>query len=140
MCNCYETGSISNVCDVTNGQCVCKPRFGGHQCDECEVCFKCKIVFYLCSNKNKLQFGYGNITLDCPPCDCNINGSSDTFCDTENGQCPCKMGIEGLKCDTCMDTYFGLSTDGCEGEYMFFLPFIKYNQEVYSYHAFVTKF
>lgn len=76
-----------------------------------------KILFV---HKIKFQFGYGNITLDCPPCECNTNGSSDTFCDTETGQCPCKMGIEGLKCDECMDGYFGLSIDGCEGEYRSF--------------------
>lgn len=76
--------------------------------------------------KSFIQFGYGNITIDCPPCECNTNGSSDTFCDTDNGQCSCKMGVEGLKCDICMDSYFGLSTDGCEGEFENFLCyFIK---------------
>lgn len=47
LCNCYEIGAISNVCDVTNGQCVCKPRFGGHQCDECEVNVQMKLIPFL---------------------------------------------------------------------------------------------
>lgn len=37
LCNCHQLGSVSNVCDVVNGQCLCQPRYGGHHCDECEV-------------------------------------------------------------------------------------------------------
>lgn len=37
LCNCHQLGSVSNVCDVVNGQCLCQPRYGGHRCDECEV-------------------------------------------------------------------------------------------------------
>lgn len=44
----------------------------------------------------------------------------ENFCETDTGQCPCKMGIDGLKCDTCIDTYYGLSNDGCEGKWIFY--------------------
>lgn len=62
------------------------------------------------------QFGYANVSLGCEPCNCNTNGSIQTFCDTHTGQCPCKMGVEGLKCDECSDGFFGL-LDGCQGKY-----------------------
>lgn len=52
LCNCYELGAISNVCDVTNGQCVCKPRYGGHQCDECEVNFAVEMFLFSVFNSN----------------------------------------------------------------------------------------
>lgn len=26
------------------------------------------------------------------------------------------MGVEGLKCDTCSDEFYGLSADGCQGK------------------------
>lgn len=63
------------------------------------------------------QFGYANISLDCAPCDCNVNGSLEKYCDTESGQCPCKMGVTGLQCDQCLDEYYELTSNGCLGEF-----------------------
>lgn len=62
--------------------------------------------------------------MDCPPCACNTNGSTDVFCDTQTGQCPCKMGVEGTKCDECIDTYFGLTSNGCSGECCFLILYL----------------
>lgn len=62
------------------------------------------------------QFGFANVSLGCPLCNCNISGSIQQFCDTHTGQCPCKMGVDGLKCDECFDGFFGLSEDGCQGK------------------------
>lgn len=50
------------------------------------------------------------------PCGCNISGSIEHFCDTHTGQCPCKMGVEGLRCDECEEGFYGLSSDGCQGK------------------------
>lgn len=55
------------------------------------------------------------MSLGCPPCSCNVSGSIENFCDTHTGQCPCKMGVEGLQCDECTDGFYGISTDGCQG-------------------------
>ena len=30
------------------------------------------------------------------------------------GECTCRSGLEGEKCETCSDGYFGLGTNGCE--------------------------
>lgn len=52
LCNCHQIGSMSNVCDVVSGQCLCNPRYGGHHCDECEVS-RSTFTYY---KINKLQF------------------------------------------------------------------------------------
>lgn len=62
------------------------------------------------------QFGYANISLGCEACNCNQNGSTQNYCDTHTGQCACKMGVEGLRCDNCQDEYYNLTSDGCAGK------------------------
>uniref|UniRef100_A0A182TRW1 Laminin IV type A domain-containing protein n=1 Tax=Anopheles melas TaxID=34690 RepID=A0A182TRW1_9DIPT len=91
-CSCSELGALENVCDVTTGQCICKPRYGGRRCDECDV-------------------GYGNLDLDCPACACNVNGSVSTVCNVVSGQCECNVGTEGIHCDRCREEFFGLSDE-----------------------------
>ncbi|EAT47381.1 AAEL001477-PA [Aedes aegypti] len=98
-CSCSEIGALENVCDVITGQCICKARYGGRRCDECDS-------------------GYGNLDLDCPACECHANGSANGVCHKLSGQCVCKLGVEGIKCDQCQEEFFGLSEefpDGCEG-------------------------
>nr|XP_029715798.1 laminin subunit alpha-1-like [Aedes albopictus] len=97
-CSCSEVGALENVCDVITGQCICKARYGGRRCDECDS-------------------GYGNLDLDCPACECHVNGSAGGVCHKLSGQCECKLGAEGIKCDQCQEEFFGLSEefpDGCE--------------------------
>ena len=36
-CQCDLDGSRSDMCDIRTGQCVCRPRFVGQQCDSCQV-------------------------------------------------------------------------------------------------------
>ncbi|XP_049530280.1 laminin subunit alpha-1 [Anopheles darlingi] len=98
-CSCSEVGALENVCDVTTGQCICKPRYGGRRCDECDV-------------------GYGNLDLECPACACHANGSANAVCHAISGQCDCNPGTIGLLCDQCDEGYFGLSEeqpDACQG-------------------------
>uniref|UniRef100_A0A1B0D2T9 Uncharacterized protein n=1 Tax=Phlebotomus papatasi TaxID=29031 RepID=A0A1B0D2T9_PHLPP len=95
LCECYQNGSISSICDSDTGQCICNTRFTGQKCDECAA-------------------GYGNASLDCPACLCNMNGSTTGVCDSITGQCSCKNGVEGLKCDQCMETYHGFGENGCQ--------------------------
>lgn len=99
-CDCYTDGSDSDYCDSTNGQCLCKPRFAGQKCDECDA-------------------GFANVDLKCLPCNCDPFGAEDVdFCDPDSGQCQCKPGVMGLKCDECAEEHFGLKeeSDGCVGE------------------------
>lgn len=47
-------------------------------------------------------------------CDCDPVGSLGMACDS-SGQCSCKRGGGGLKCDSCLPGFFGLeSGDECQ--------------------------
>ncbi|XP_073334366.1 laminin subunit gamma-3 [Pagrus major] len=48
----------------------------------------------------------------CLPCNCNINGTLSLQCDVE-GRCACRVGVTGLKCDTCLPGYHSLGPGGC---------------------------
>lgn len=43
-------------------------------------------------------------------------GAVGEGCDLITGQCECKIGVIGLKCDQCAPNHWGLSDNGCKGE------------------------
>ncbi|KAM3604519.1 uncharacterized protein V6R79_012395 [Siganus canaliculatus] len=88
-CECSPTGiqvSSGPDCDRVTGQCSCKPRIGGRQCDRCAA-------------------GYYRFP-ECVPCDCNQGGVTTDVCHPETGRCLCKKNVAGFKCDTCKDGSF----------------------------------
>ncbi|OCT85097.1 laminin subunit gamma-2 [Xenopus laevis] len=48
----------------------------------------------------------------CRPCLCHTVGSLNQQCD-DNGQCRCKPGVMGIKCDQCQPGFHSLSDTGC---------------------------
>ena len=52
----------------------------------------------------------------CSPCGCSF-ASYDSQCDPFTGQCNCKQGVTGLKCDRCAFGYWNLSPNGCERKF-----------------------
>lgn len=38
-------------------------------------------------------------------CNCHPVGSRGKVCNQTTGQCPCKEGVTGLRCDRCMKGY-----------------------------------
>lgn len=52
-------------------------------------------------------------------CSCHPLGSAAlplgprTFCDPSTGDCPCKPGVAGPRCDRCLPGYWGFGTYGC---------------------------
>ena len=34
-CNCDQTGTINDICDAFNGNCLCKNNYAGDKCDRC---------------------------------------------------------------------------------------------------------
>ncbi|NXG63635.1 LAMC2 protein, partial [Hemiprocne comata] len=49
----------------------------------------------------------------CLPCRCHPQGSLSPQCDS-NGQCSCKPGVMGEKCDQCQPGFVSLSEAGCQ--------------------------
>ncbi|XP_062614987.1 laminin subunit alpha lam-3-like [Saccostrea cucullata] len=94
-CNCDLNGSVNGSCEQYSGRCVCKDRFYGRRCDQC-------------------QPGYGNVEEGCVPCDCDPQGSRGSVCDSFSGQCFCNVGITGRRCDKCQPGFYGFSARGCK--------------------------
>lgn len=44
-------------------------------------------------------------------------GSFDRSCDQTTGQCKCRPGVIGRRCDLCPNSYAEVTQKGCEGNY-----------------------
>ncbi|GIY26654.1 laminin subunit alpha-2 [Caerostris darwini] len=93
-CSCNPKGSLSTQCDLTTGQCICKPGIVGRTCNRCAD-------------------GFGNLEAGCEPCKCNRIGSRSETCDPTTGHCNCKPGVFGTTCDSCLEGHYGFSQQGC---------------------------
>ncbi|XP_027877262.1 laminin subunit alpha-3 isoform X1 [Xiphophorus couchianus] len=88
-CGCSPTGVNINAglqCDTVTGQCSCKPRIRGRQCDRCAQ-------------------GYYRFP-ECLPCECNQGGVTADVCHPDTGRCLCKKNVEGVECDMCREGSF----------------------------------
>ncbi|XP_026035470.1 laminin subunit alpha-1 isoform X1 [Astatotilapia calliptera] len=102
-CSCSEAGSSSPHCDLTNGQCLCKEGFFGKSCDQCAPGY----------------YGYPA----CSACGCDMAGTEETFCNAtlgvcscqNTGNCVCKPGVSGRRCEECVSGWFGLSAENLDG-------------------------
>uniref|UniRef100_A0A3B4Y231 Laminin subunit alpha 3 n=1 Tax=Seriola lalandi dorsalis TaxID=1841481 RepID=A0A3B4Y231_SERLL len=73
-CECSPDGIKANAgpqCERITGQCNCKARIGGRQCDRCAA-------------------GYYRFP-DCVPCNCNQGGVTPNVCHPDTGRCLCKF-------------------------------------------------
>ncbi|XP_018411793.1 PREDICTED: laminin subunit alpha-2 [Nanorana parkeri] len=109
-CDCGAPGSLSTQCNPDTGCCFCSPNFSGDKCTSCRI-------------------GYRNYPK-CIGCDCELAGSKSESCDQESkkcsceetGQCSCKINVEGVHCDRCKPSTFGLHVGnplGCSSCYCF---------------------
>ncbi|XP_030828530.1 laminin subunit beta-1 [Strongylocentrotus purpuratus] len=87
-CQCDPTGSLSNMCDETGGQCQCKPNVIGRTCNQCAPG----------------TYGFG--PEGCTPCDCDGTGSLNEFCNQLTGQCPCRPNTYGQQCNECQPGFW----------------------------------
>ncbi|TMS01191.1 hypothetical protein E3U43_004233 [Larimichthys crocea] len=92
-CGCDVSGSLSSVCDVTTGECLCRQNVMGRTCDRC-------------------QSGFFGLQNGCQACGCSQLGSLSESCDAK-GRCQCAEGVAGHKCDHCSHGYYGFHANGC---------------------------
>ena len=88
-CNCNNNGA--DTCDQITGNCTCQNNTVG---DNCELC---QHGYYF--------IGAGNAN-GCLLCGCDREGSLADNCTNNDGNCSCKTGSTGTKCNECLSTYY----------------------------------
>ncbi|XP_053103696.1 laminin subunit gamma-2 [Hemicordylus capensis] len=99
-------------CNGKSRQCMFDPELlrqtgNGYKCLNCVGnteglnCERCKEGFYRRHRGD-----------DCAHCHCNPTGSTSVQCD-KHGQCHCKPGVMGDKCDRCQHGFHSFSEAGC---------------------------
>uniref|UniRef100_A0A452J7H0 Laminin subunit beta 2 n=1 Tax=Gopherus agassizii TaxID=38772 RepID=A0A452J7H0_9SAUR len=122
-CNCNQH---SGRCHFDMAVYLATGNASGGVCDDCQhntmgrTCQLCK-PFYYHSPRADIR-----ASSACVPCDCDPVGSLDGgVCDSHTdvalgmiaGQCRCKEHVQGVRCDSCKEAFYGLSrTDpqGCQ--------------------------
>lgn len=102
-CPCPETHrNFAKGCTFSNGRvsCSCRAGYIGDFCDFCAP------GYY----GSPEQEGGG-----CIDCQCNPHGSVSIECDGLSGECMCKDGIIGKRCDQCAQPASILAAGGCQG-------------------------
>ena len=56
---------------------------------------------------------YNFNSLGCDPCLCDVTGSTHSQCSYTAGQCPCKVGVSGARCQDCTPGFYNFSETGC---------------------------
>uniref|UniRef100_A0A8C3XYK3 Laminin subunit alpha 3 n=1 Tax=Catharus ustulatus TaxID=91951 RepID=A0A8C3XYK3_CATUS len=133
-CDCHSVGAVSPACSPLGGQCVCRPNVVGRQCTRCQTgyygfpfCKLCNCGQRLCDDLTgkcicpprtvkpkcevceKYYFSYHPLA-GCKSCNCSEKGIVDVAnpeCDKTSGQCKCKPGIKGRRCDQCAPGTYG---------------------------------
>ncbi|XP_071118584.1 laminin subunit beta-1-like [Haliotis cracherodii] len=120
LCGCNAAGSTVNIwsgiqgdCVMNNdtalpgnknpGDCYCKANVQGTKCDQC------KQDFYNLDEAN---------SDGCTACGCDVAGTvgaNQTCVPDATGQCSCKPNVQGRRCDTCKDGFYGLAANDSNG-------------------------
>ncbi|NXP79219.1 LAMB3 protein, partial [Ramphastos sulfuratus] len=99
-CGCHPQGSHSLHCNQFTGQCPCREGFTGRTCSASQV--------QVCPDRH-----YGDAWGRCTECDCDFQGTEDVGCDKTTGQCLCRPGVTGARCDQCQRGHCS-TYPGCE--------------------------
>ncbi|KAM9520354.1 laminin subunit beta-3 isoform 1-T3 [Guaruba guarouba] len=99
-CGCHPHGSRSPHCNQFTGQCPCREGFTGRTCSAVQE--------QVCPDRH-----YGDIRIGCTECNCDFQGTEDVGCDKTTGQCLCRPGVTGSRCDQCQRGHCS-TYPGCE--------------------------
>jgi len=56
----------------------------------------------------------GLLVSCCVACDCDVNGTvAGSTCKPQGGQCECRNGVSGRRCDYCLPGFYRFSSLGC---------------------------
>lgn len=106
-CDCNALGSVNNNCDLTSGQCLCNSNFDGKQCDRCKDGYfnypDCLCEYFLCRISLPCIQYIAILRIDC---NCDLQGTLAEVCEKSTGQCLCKEGFGGPRCDKCLPGYY----------------------------------
>ncbi|XP_017936271.1 netrin-4 [Manacus vitellinus] len=118
-CQSCKCNGHADACHFDMDAWLASGNRSGGVCDNCQHntegqhCQRCKLGFYRDLRK---PFSAPDA---CKPCSCHPLGSAvlplgpRTFCDPSTGDCPCKPGVAGPRCDHCLPGYWGFGAYGC---------------------------
>ncbi|KAM9754805.1 netrin-4-like isoform 1-T1 [Menidia menidia] len=116
-CQKCKCNGHARSCHFSRGLWLATGRRSGGVCDHCRHntegrhCQLCKKGFFRDQTKPKTA------PNSCKPCSCHPVGSvlsgGGPLCDPSSGECTCKPGVEGPRCDRCMMGFWGLHEYGC---------------------------
>ncbi|XP_037629113.1 laminin subunit alpha-5 isoform X3 [Sebastes umbrosus] len=99
LCHCHDNtdpNMLFTDCHPLTGECLsCMHNTAGPHCDICAPGF----------------YGDAIAAKNCTKCNCSPCGTES--CDPHTGQCRCKAGVTGPRCERCEDGSFGF--DSCSG-------------------------
>ena len=64
-----------------------------------------------------IQLYHYRVNDTCYPCDCYERGSHGRMCDVNTGQCFCRSGVVGRRCDLCSSRFAEVTSSGCQVVY-----------------------
>ncbi|XP_021699917.1 protocadherin-like wing polarity protein stan isoform X3 [Aedes aegypti] len=119
-CQCNSTANSGDYCEITTQQPCPAGWWGERGCGPCKCNLKqgyhpdCNKITGQCYCREN-HYQMVNDT-SCLPCECYAVGSYGKSCNNA-GQCECREGVIGRRCDSCSNPYAEVTLNGCEVVY-----------------------